>query len=84
MHFAVQPTSPGVQALMHFTVSDWEVWEGDSLVVEVTVWRVAGVVMLVAVVWAVATASRPERRRVVKRILDSWVIRLKVVVGQSK
>ena len=71
MHFAMQPTSPGVHASMHFWTSDCEVCAGDSLVVEDTVWRVVGVVVLVSVVvWAVATASRPERRRVVKRILD--------------
>lgn len=63
MHLAVQPTSPAVQAAMHFVTSDCEVSAGDWLVVEATVESV------VDVVWAVATASRPERRRVAKRIL---------------
>jgi hypothetical protein len=66
MHFAVQPTSPRAQALMHFVISDCDVSAGDSLVVDVTVARVVGVVV---VVWALAMASRPDRRTVVKRIL---------------
>lgn len=76
MHLAVQPTSPAGQASMHFVISDCDVSAGDSLVVEVTVARVVG---LVVMVWALAAASRPDRRTVARRMFISSIGQLGII-----